>query len=545
MSIRQEIFFSLNHLRQSIHTVTFYPDYSDKSIGKEAILNIAAHLHIHDRIPFEYSTRGLEYLYHHTGVRLTGITELRWAWKYNDLKPRIYYARGPELYYDAKYIQQLFNLLIDTIPVCHKRERYFTSTIKLTDEELFFIYDYESFTSCLEEVKRFCRALGIFFNGYHSTFIDTFRGPESRDVGDMILLWNETCNNYPSFDSGKAKWDRSEQEFQKVNHSCGMLGVPGNISSCTLLHSFHLAILLVSLLCKVVGDDAGGSCLEEDFPSIFKLLKNIGKVEQSKTVEFPSLSWSPELESTNDRPWHYLKRPINRIDNIVVTGSQVIWPSSGMILNNAPSYRRGVQVVSKRDLRRKTANALCFLVKQLRDHPLTEEEDRLARAFLDWAIRTSHLSREVDSSGALASYEVFYPTTLDTWMTFDSAMQVYSHRIVVLPDEEGQLSEEINPCQPLLMRSSKALKLAKDLGYVTMTPRYKRCFGKDDPELFERIFLGERISILYDVYILEDIPSWMLDLIRGMPSILDSKTIMKIFFRFLIVQVMGRSRLVR
>jgi len=475
-------------------------------------------LGVHDRIPFEYSTRGLEFLYHKTGVRLQGLTELRWAWKFNDLKPRIYYARGPSQYYDAKYIQQLFNKLIDTIPVCHKRERYFTSTIKLSADELFFIYDYESFTSCLEEIKQFSHALGDFFSGYHSTFIDTFQGPIIMDVGEMIHQWNRSCNIYPSFDSGKAVWESSESTLTEVTHSCGMLGVPGNISSCTLLHAVHLAILLVSLLCKVVGDDAAGSCMEEDYPSIFRLLTNIGKLEESKSVRFLDLSMEADLENTNDRAWHYLKRPINRLDNFVVSGDQVVWPSEGMIRNQIPSYRRGVRAGTDKDIRKKTAASLCSFVRQLRFIQVSAEEEEFCDRYISWAIETSGLGRDVDSDGCLLSYEFVYPTSLGSWRSFESMMQVWGHRVVTLPDP-GLPSSEVARGRDIILRSNRALKLGRDLGYVSMAPRYMRVFGKDEPDLMKRVFFDkDRVDVFYDVVISWDIPEWLFDLISGNPS---------------------------
>jgi len=58
--------------------------------------------------PEEVTSRDLERWYYETGYQVGGITEMRWAWKFNDLKPRAYYCMGgqkdvPDYYVDAHY----------------------------------------------------------------------------------------------------------------------------------------------------------------------------------------------------------------------------------------------------------------------------------------------------------------------------------------------------------------------------------------------------------------------------------------------------------
>jgi hypothetical protein len=66
----------------------------------------------------------VEKFYHINGEHPQGYTELRSVWRYNDLKPRCYYAMGPTHYQAAKYIQPIFNSLVDLFPVSHKRMRF-------------------------------------------------------------------------------------------------------------------------------------------------------------------------------------------------------------------------------------------------------------------------------------------------------------------------------------------------------------------------------------------------------------------------------------
>lgn len=54
-------------------------------------------------IPDAWSLKEVERFYCHTGVTIDGPVEMRSSWKYNDLKPRIYYAQGPTVYSVSKY----------------------------------------------------------------------------------------------------------------------------------------------------------------------------------------------------------------------------------------------------------------------------------------------------------------------------------------------------------------------------------------------------------------------------------------------------------
>jgi hypothetical protein len=100
-----------------------------------------------------------------------------------------------------------------------------------------------------------------------------------------------------------------------------MLGVPGNISSCTLLHGIHLAILLCSVLCRAVGDDAIGVTRTDEVDTLIDdYLTNIGKVSIPKTTRWDLVDEEGWEGRGEDTMWHYTKRPIGRYQSRVLQG---------------------------------------------------------------------------------------------------------------------------------------------------------------------------------------------------------------------------------
>jgi len=109
--------------RIKLEGAKIYPVLREKTIGRDAH-------RINDSLCQEFMQKGdtgspseiktmldVEKCYHMIGDHPQGYTELRSVWRYNDLKPRCYYAMGPTHYQASKYIQPIFNSLVDLFPV--------------------------------------------------------------------------------------------------------------------------------------------------------------------------------------------------------------------------------------------------------------------------------------------------------------------------------------------------------------------------------------------------------------------------------------------
>jgi len=323
----------LPRLAQSI----LLPHMSRKSVGKQTKDELLERASLDFRFKNELddeshvTTTHLERLYFREGIAVQGPVEVRSAWKYSQLKPRVYYATGGQAYHASKYIQEVFNTLVDTMDVVHRKNRFFSPDTKLDEETTLFIYDYSSFTSNLGEIKEFTARLSLFLRGHNTYILDSHRGLISTDLGELVQHYNEVCNIYPEMDLAKVL--PPEYDTETWQHTCGMLGVAGNISSCTLLHGIHTCFVVGSLFAsKCVGDDAklyikmmkiqGKEILVDQ-------LKNCGEIQPEKTE-----SWQYSTdEDFLQQSWSYVKRPIARFGAREFTGLLSIFPTLDIILD--------------------------------------------------------------------------------------------------------------------------------------------------------------------------------------------------------------------
>jgi len=515
--ISDYLYHSLCQARHKISGMTLYPDIGSKTLGVQALANLNWTI---ENLELEVEQTGtlldLEIVYHKYGIRISGVTEMRWSWKYNVLKPRVYYARGPDVYYDSKYIQSIFNLLIDALPQCNRWSRYDISSLNMTANSRLFIYDYASFTSVLEEIRNFTAAIADFLRGCIVTIIDTYHGPVQVDAGVLVDQFNEACNNRPEFDIGFMTWEKHDGlESSIVTHTCGMLGVPGNISSCTLLHTMHLIMVLEELGCKVVGDDAGGVTLKGP-DEILELLQNIGVCNPDKVEAWDEVSEAFKEENPAvDTTWHYTKRPIDRVGDRVYQGFQVIWPPACLVLDLEDQFHTVVQVKGIKDPILKAARFCHSFVAQMSKFPRMpkEWETQIMDRFLD-SIRRRMIRHRV--TGRIPSQ---YITPSSVLLGFDSDAwldEIWDDvfRVPELVDESPQVLDDhgVN-----YGRMSRALTLAEKLGYATVERCERWIQPSQDPDFFRAMLTRSKFSrpIKYKFYLHYDIPKWLVELIKS------------------------------
>jgi hypothetical protein len=311
--------------------------------------------------------------------------------KYTDLKPRAYYARGPDQHFASRYIQQIFNRLVDLFPVTHRRHRFLTDSIHATRNQSIFIYDYTSFTSTFHESNNFIRALGRFFKGTLITCLDSVAGLIEIDLGTYLEDYVEACNNWCSVDAGKCTVDRQYSEGQIIYHNTGMLGVPGNISSCTLAHGLHLSIIVQSIaICRCIGDDAIGRQLDDtDFVTdTFPLLENIGRVALEKCEEFDDNHDAMLLDPAGADVWNYEKRSILRVSGRVVRKSMLMFPPIADLLGWESAYHVTIPMSHTERFRkiRKSLISL-FVSAEPPNYYLSDPDEGVLRSFSRLVLR--------------------------------------------------------------------------------------------------------------------------------------------------------------
>jgi hypothetical protein len=337
-SVAHGIYTALLSCRESLEGTVLYPKCGRKTVG----LKVSDEFRRCSSSKFQsevddeieecggVTTQILQKLEFWEGIRIGGPVEVRCSWKYNVLKSRLYFAQGGDTFHSSKYVQPIFNLLADSLEITHTMNRVFEPLSVLSKDDFVIIYDYASFTSTLQEIVSFLEELSTFFHGVTVFLVGDKDNLIPVDLGDLLAEYNRDCNYNALFDIGRVASFSDESDFL-LYHTCGMLGVPGNIQSCTFLHGIHLAFVAGSLFrCRCIGDDAkmywkgtvlGRSILEGQ-------LKNIGRISLEKTEIF-------EYDDTDDyelRAWHFAKRPLLRTMNRVISFYLSVFPTLDCVL---------------------------------------------------------------------------------------------------------------------------------------------------------------------------------------------------------------------
>jgi hypothetical protein len=295
-----------------------YPTYQrSKNVGEQTRLAFFRLQRIPPETRYDVTTADLERLYHSTGQQTDGACEVRWAWKYNDLKPRVYYAQGGESYFASRYIREIANSFCDILPTSNRQSRYNSQRLgPLTDQTSVAVYDYSSFTSEMSELKYFLERLGEWCIGTEVKIVDTNRGVVVHDLGRLILEYNTSVNCGARMDITRI-YNLDEPQTLEHNKS-GMLGVYGNIVWSTALHGIFLTFVTGEFdLSNVVGDDAQALLNKMEWSALdfISTLRLIGNINEERT-EF----WMTGYHAEDSTGWQFLKRPFDRLGNHLYTG---------------------------------------------------------------------------------------------------------------------------------------------------------------------------------------------------------------------------------
>jgi len=292
----------------------YYPNYGRKLLPDTSRKHFLQLQEVY-AYSFEESTLGMEALYSRTGIYPEGPTEMKQSFGYHDLRPRIYFSRGATHYVHSKYIQEVFNRILEVFPCVHKFERFHIRHLSMSNDEIFMVYDFSVFTTNLQSLSEFLHSLGDLYRHIWITIIDTHRGPVRINLGEYLHAYARNCNDHPEFETFYGSKDGEPLRFRS---GAGLLGVPGNISSSTLWHAVILMCIIQGLCAKVVGDDAG-VVLPPGEPSIslVEALNEFGDVSMPKTEEWRHLDVMAKVELYI---WQYVKRPIYRLDNKINCG---------------------------------------------------------------------------------------------------------------------------------------------------------------------------------------------------------------------------------
>lgn len=110
-----------------------------------------------DRSWKDFRTLDLEIHKYRTGREIQGHCEMRNIWRFNELKPRFYYATGGTCYWKSRYMKRFAVALMECMTSSQEQRRSHPEGIEysIEDDDYVMLWDYSAFTTSLSELKLF------------------------------------------------------------------------------------------------------------------------------------------------------------------------------------------------------------------------------------------------------------------------------------------------------------------------------------------------------------------------------------------------------
>lgn len=480
-----------------------------------------AGLDVGDDFEVDISARTIERYYADTGRIILGPTELRQAWKFNEITPRTYFALGGKTYHHSKYIRVVANSLCNAFPAINFRSRYSINNVDANPSRTVFTYDYSSFTSNLTELKYFLEELAQFCQGTPIRLLDSHVGPISYDLGDLIREYLTETVIHPEFSINRYLSHALEP---LVHMKAGMLGVYGDIALSTSLHGLYGCNICGELECNCVGDDFFGSKVLDDMEEFVRSVEILGDINRQK-FKFWTYQDPTSIDVDKDR-WPFLKRPVFRYGPIMIHEVAVQLPIFGEVGMIRDPFRDARDEPITRILSRLATQARS-LVRQIRVYNLDEDKLELIYEYMRSLYRVHEIPLEGNPPFInlyLKKYDItmsnwFLPSLRafrsgDEWDGLFIGFEPRAIRVEKIQEEpfspRSYLSlvdrDEIeSPVSPLLLYLSH-------LGYGKIEPIYEDRFFQS-PEMYmdfnERIFL-KRVYTVCSFSLYRQITPWWL-----------------------------------
>jgi hypothetical protein len=270
------------------------------------------------------------------------------------------------------------------IPSTDPRTRYSLQRIEeLSQNDDLYIYDYTSFTSRLVDNREFIDRLAMYCMDTSVYIFDTHEGPIVANLGQLINSYNQEVNFECPFDVTRILGLPEPLILHMA--TSGPLGVPGNIVTSTTTHGIIQAEITGSVnRGNSLGDDgvavrdASGPISREE---VMELHQSIGAIEESKAC------WWMRNSQGEGKGWHYVKRPIDRVDDMIHSGWMPDFPNYPVLLG----VEDGVHTVP----------------------PARFEDRRIMCAkqvgrYFDRVLRSGHRTSEFESSFVLTVFRYLY-----------------------------------------------------------------------------------------------------------------------------------------
>jgi len=264
----------------------------NKSVGRETAFR---YTQFRPKEPRDVTTLDLQLLEYHDGIQIEGPCEVRRHFKFNDIKPRIYFAQGGTAFFKSRYMKYVAVEAMETLSATRERSRddpiYFLNMYSSWDEELVLNWDLSSFTSTLGELRHFLhyftRSLERRFGRAWITIFDWKEGSKRASLVDLLDEYNRSMNFNPEFSLLRMMGCIENHCPGTVlsSRNGGLLGVPGNIGFSTFLHGLVAERAVGDGNAVCVGDDAIAIGTRTSVEILKQDIQRIGVIQVEKFAE--------------------------------------------------------------------------------------------------------------------------------------------------------------------------------------------------------------------------------------------------------------------
>lgn len=481
-------FTNLVQWRQWASRTTHYPRANNKFMSHETRTE---YTNLTGDLTEGFSQRDYLAFEARTGIRLGGCVEMRQRWYRSQMKPRTYYAQGG-IYGFTSCLQDLFSNLVNCSPITHHVSRLRPSRLYAHPGQYFRIYDLTSFTSLMWSQRDFLYELAEFCRGFAITMMTAGEGLICRDLGVLLHEYNDLANNFCPVTYARCPFlDVHSSSYQ---HVAGMLGVFGNLMTCTLPHG-----VIMSMHCvdenqiNVAGDDGILPEYEDVEVAIREAINLVGVHEPTK--EF----------ITRHAGCIHLKRPIYQFANRLFQRPMIIWPNVSLIAETLlgiedPRYRQFDDETSTSDkITMAGREILRFLRSIFLSEFLTDDHLSVAGDFISKLTDAFERRYQVGlRSGRLTQCgdPFFWPSVpcgvedckRDPWIaTVHSRFDGYAVCQLNVPIDWDQEIERLEVGMSIECNPCKQLSFLVNCKYMEVEPVMTRLVGVDALERLEKI----------------------------------------------------------
>jgi len=362
----------------------------------------------------------------------------------------------------------MFSELCDTFEPTHKSLSLHPDRLHLTEEQYGYIYDLASFSSNLHEHANYLRQLSTFCKGTNVRLVDSWKGYDVQDLGDMIEEY-VTLHEEILVSLEKVRYKTGYLVVKQ--EIAGLLGVYGNISSAKFLHGVVMSQLIDDMKSLNVAGDDGIMAITDNYYA-YNSICLMGDMAEDKAYE------------TKYSGCICLKRKIDQVGSRLYKGNIIIWPSYEYPNQESRVDDRYDQIarMTKEDRQKSTSATVTGFLKQLK-YAEVNNDDKL---LIDRYIRNLYELSGLPVGGnipQLNERNMLVSTVIGDYIGQDPIAYTisynYSGHVFIPNREQLRFQDSMMTAKTFTCNSTKLLSYLTRMGYLTCTKRKMYLSGEE------------------------------------------------------------------